>query len=762
MNKTSVTAVLLIEDNEGDARLLREMLKEEAAFDTTLTHVRSMSEAEQLLTGYSPGIILLDLGLPDVQGLEAVRRAQDAAPTVPLVVITGMYDESLAAQALQEGAQDYLIKGQIETRALIRALRYAIERKLLEEALVAEKEQLRRSESRYRLIFDSASDGILLLDSENRVTRVNRKLVDMTGFSEEESLGAPLTLFFTEGEADLSPLKALAPRDELRRDLKIRNRDGSTFRAEINSTRLDDESTLCIIRDVEANREANEKLRRSEERYRGLFENAPDIIFDVGGDGLINDLNPAFELLTGWKASQFIGLPFDGLIAAESKELAAATFAKRPELGDMNFRNYKILKADGSTMDVQVHSRVEKEDGKPFRVFGWGRDVTELVRAQAESHDLLGRLEQQRRVDSLGKIATQIAHEFNNLLMGISTAVERIEIEKGDKGFLSRPIAVLNQAVQRGKTITREILRFSRTVKPALSSFDLEMWIEGLRARLTDVCGPGIEIQLVAAETPLMVSADPAQLEQVFVNLAGNARDAMNGSGRVAITLSRLTLEAGDDFVQIVFSDTGPGISAENLTQVFNPMFTTKVHGTGLGLAIIHQIVVAHEGWIEVASTPGEGTRFTFALPAAGVSIAPAKVTVHRRTDTSLSNARLLIVDDEVSVAEGLGEILTMDGYECRLLYTAAGTIEAIDSFVPDLLVLDVGLPDMSGLDLYRMIHARWPEQRVIFSSGHMAEETQISGNRNLVRFMTKPYSIESLEETIEEMLGAAPASGSN
>jgi len=189
MSKTSIHTVLLIEDNSGDARLLREMFREQGSHTTELTHVGSMSEAEKHLAERQVDVILLDLGLPDAEGLGAVRRARGAAPRVPLVVLTGLDDESLAAQALQEGAQDYLIKGQIETRGLLRALRYAIERQIMEEALFVEKE-------RAQVTLNSIGDAVICTDISGNVTFLNVVAEKMTGWLWQEAASRPVAEVF--------------------------------------------------------------------------------------------------------------------------------------------------------------------------------------------------------------------------------------------------------------------------------------------------------------------------------------------------------------------------------------------------------------------------------------------------------------------------------------------------------------------------------------------------------------------------------------
>ena len=174
MSKKSIKTLLLVEDNPGDARLLRELFKEQGSHDTELTHVKSMKEAEGYLAEHAVDIILLDLGLPDAQGLEAVLRTHAAAPRVPLVVLTGLDDESLAAQALKAGAQDYLVKNQIETRGLLRALRYSVERKIMDEALFGEKE-------RAQVTLNSIGDAVVCTDIAGNITFLNLVAEKMTG-----------------------------------------------------------------------------------------------------------------------------------------------------------------------------------------------------------------------------------------------------------------------------------------------------------------------------------------------------------------------------------------------------------------------------------------------------------------------------------------------------------------------------------------------------------------------------------------------------
>jgi DNA-binding response OmpR family regulator len=211
MNRKSIKILLLVEDNPGDARMLREMLNEQNSQHTELTHVEYMREAEKHLAGHVVDLILLDLGLPDAHGLAAVRRALSVAPRIPLVVLTGMDDEMLASQALQEGAQDYLIKGQIDARGLMRSLRYAIERKAMEEALFVEKE-------RAQVTLNCIGDAVACTDSLGKVTFLNLVAEKMTGWSLQEAAGLPLGEVFrvldaASREASHNPMETAVEQD---------------------------------------------------------------------------------------------------------------------------------------------------------------------------------------------------------------------------------------------------------------------------------------------------------------------------------------------------------------------------------------------------------------------------------------------------------------------------------------------------------------------------------------------------------------------
>ena len=316
MNAQPVRKFLVVEDNEGDARLLREMFREGGSNSRDVTRVSRMSEAEVHLAGHSVDVILLDLGLPDADGLGAVRRVRAAAPHVPLVVLTGMDDESLATRALQEGAQDYLVKGQIESRGLMRALRYSVERKAMEEALFAEKE-------RALVTLNGIGDAVISTDVSGNVRFLNLVAERITGWSSQEASGRPMAEVLQILDAVTreripktmgmtpSPERRVRPRSDgtlIRRDgteiaiedsiAPIRNRDGETIGA------------VIVFRDVGDRRRAEKEMRKSEERFRRLFDaNTIGIaITDLSGRTL--EANDAYLDMLGYTREEVLAGQF--------------------------------------------------------------------------------------------------------------------------------------------------------------------------------------------------------------------------------------------------------------------------------------------------------------------------------------------------------------------------------------------------------------------------------------------------------------------
>ncbi|MGZ8853736.1 MAG: ATP-binding response regulator, partial [Thermoanaerobaculia bacterium] len=343
-------------------------------------------------------------------------------------------------------------------------------------------------------------------------------------------------------------------------------------------------------------------------------------------------------------------------------------------------------------------------------------------------------------------LATSVAHEFNNVLMSIMPFAELLQRKLPGDERVTTATGHIIQAVRRGREISTEVLRFARPVKPALESIAVAGWMDEFGARVEALLGSMFEVErrvLLNGGRDLVITADRTLLEQVALNVIHNSSEAMPSGGKITIEAKR-SRESGT--IEIAIRDTGTGIPASALDHVFEPMFTTKRGGSGLGLSIAHQAMKQQDGAINVRSNVGEGSTFTLTFresePAA--DSAPEPDEERRR--------RILIVEDDEAVGEGLSLLLGDEGYDVRLVGNGLDSGNAIAEFKPDLVLLDMNLPDMSGLDVYDQIRSTSPKLPVIFSTGHVDARAFEDILRRQVPSIMKPYDVRELMAVIASL----------
>jgi CheY-like chemotaxis protein len=339
------------------------------------------------------------------------------------------------------------------------------------------------------------------------------------------------------------------------------------------------------------------------------------------------------------------------------------------------------------------------------------------------------------------------------ILLPIAEAIRR---RAAGDSTLQRFTDIIVASVKRGKRITTDILRFGQPAHVVPRSVAVKELIQQVAEEIRPVLGAKIKLEISIADATLHMRADPAQLSQVLINLALNARDAMEANGGTLTFEARHAQDGeiphAENFVQIAVRDTGSGIPNEDLPYIFEPLFTTKQRGTGLGLSVVFQIVAAHEGHISVDSEPGVGTTFQLFVPAME---APRKSEVPPAGERRrLQSARVLLVEDEEAVADGLRWALEAAGVVVRTVGTAAAVMPALAEFKPDLMVLDLSLPDGDGRAVYERASATSPIP-VIFTSGHASEGSITQLSRHRTAFLMKPYPTDELLDTIDRLLAA-------
>jgi PAS domain S-box-containing protein len=509
------------------------------------------------------------------------------------------------------------------------------------------------------------------------------------------------------------------------------------------------QSMANVLAEAIENERSRAALVASEERYRSVVEGASEIIFTIDADGTIVSLNRAFETVTGWKPDELLGKPFGVLFDAEDYERLLGIFDGMFHRPAPNHYETKIRGKNGTLLlDVDSFPRIE--NGKMVALYGFARDITETRRAERERSSLALKLEQANRLSSLGRLAATVAHEFNNVLMGV---VPFVEVIRRKPERVEAALDQISRSITRGKRITEDILRFTQPAEPVRVELELAPWLEQLTGEAESLLANGHDLRLELGHPPPRVIADPHQMHQILMNLILNARDAMPDGGTLTI---RAVRKQAERLAHISVKDTGCGMDAETLRQVFEPLFTTKKSGTGLGLAVAHQMVHRHGGEIFAESSPGKGTTFHILLPLAAedAGVEPPLPPDARPASPPRTARKVLLVEDDEAVACGLEALLALEGLEVEVAPTGERAIELLQHEQPDVVILDVGLPDIDGATVYARIAEVHPELPVVFSTGHAdrARLDQLGAGRT-VSYLLKPYDAESLMETLESML---------
>jgi two-component system, cell cycle sensor histidine kinase and response regulator CckA len=762
----AIRTLLVIEDNPGDARLLREMLVEDGKPSTNVVHVETIRDAEAHLAANAVDVILLDLGLPDAQGLEAVRRAHAAAPHVPLVILTGLDDESLAVNALQIGAQDYLVKGQIETRGLSRALRYAVERNLLDGALFAERE-------RAQVTLDSIGDAVASTDLAGDVTFLNAVGQALTGWTLEEARGQPIAEVLNLHDATTRQPAAIGESQtgplDLPGDAILFRRDGGEIAIEGSRAPIHDRDgrsvgAVIVVRDVTERRGAEQAMWQSQLRFRRLFD-AHTIgiaIADLAGRTL--EVNNAYVAMLGYSRSELLarGQGWNDLTPPEYHDRSENALAELLATGVAEPFEKEYIRADGTRIPVLVG--VAMLDASESTCIMYIVDLS--ARRLLED-----RLRHAQKMEAIGQLAGGVAHDFNNLLTVILGHANLLVDELEAHEALRESAEEIREAGNRAVTMTRQLLAFSHRQVLEPKILDLNAVVATLEGLLRQMVGEDVSLLVEPLPEVALVLADAGQVEQVLMNFAVNARDAMPEGGALTIVLGTVTLAgtgsseprglAAGPYITVSVGDTGSGMTAETKEHLFEPFFTTKSpeQGTGLGLATAYGIVKQSGGDIRVASEPGEGAILTVYLPrVAGMAetvAATARIAMREPVTETL-----LLVEDDAAVRRLTKRILEARGY--RVIEAADGRealnrAAAHDGLI-DLLLTDVVLPHLGGRELARQIRVLRPETAIVYMSG-FADDTvleETGGGQAL--FILKPFTADGLADRLRDAVPPAPA----
>lgn len=504
--------------------------------------------------------------------------------------------------------------------------------------------------------------------------------------------------------------------------------------------RQPDGSVLCdgILIDVTERHRAAKQLEESEQRYRSLFDHHPDAVFMVDLEGRFKSVNPGCFELAGYLPHELLDQSFERFVVPD--DLPTALWRFRAALNGVAQRyQVAIIHKNGRRVDIDATNIPVVIGGRVTAVFG-------IVRDQTAQRLLEAQLRQSQKMEAIGQLAGGVAHDFNNILAAISGYAELLQADFADGDGRRDDVEEILKGTRRAASLTRQLLAFSRKQVMQPETFDVNEVVADMSTMLTPLLGATLRLELKPAPEPALVRADRTQFEQVLLNLAVNARDAMPSGGTVTLAVRHEESgPGGEPSVVLAVSDTGSGMPPEVEARVFEPFFTTKPlgEGTGLGLSMVHGIVQQSGGTISVASQPGAGATFTVSLPrvTSVPDAEPGDLTPVQRGRP----ATVLVAEDEDAVRTITGRILERAGYRVLLAKNGVDALRVLDAHQGDvdLLLSDVAMPEMGGPELARQVAVRRPELPVLLMSGYA--EGRLNANDSATYFLPKPFTVESL-----------------
>jgi PAS domain S-box-containing protein len=629
-------------------------------------------------------------------------------------------------------------------------------------------DELSTSELRYRRLFESAHDGILIVDPETRqIVDVNPFLSEFLGYTHEEFIGKELFEIglLKDEAASHAAFRELRTNGYIRYDnLPLETKGGRRVDVEFVSNLYqegDQQIIQCNIRDISVRKLAEGALRQSEERFKLVARVVSDVIWDW--DLVTNKLwwSDGFMTTFGYAASEIEpGIEsFENRVHADDLRRVIDGIRDSIDTGEKSWRaEYRFLRKDGSYAVVQDSGYILRDaTGKGIRMVGGMRDLTEKKRMEAQHL-------RAQRMESIGTLAGGIAHDLNNVLAPIMMSIELLKLDSTNAPDRSTILDTIHISCSRGAELVRQVLSFARGLDGQRISIRLRHLVSELQGIIGHTFPSSIKIVTQMPYDLWPILGDPTQLHQVLLNLAVNARDAMPQGGTLTITLSNITVAAhatngrpepsSGRYVLLQVSDTGLGIPPEIREHIFEPFFTTKEvgKGTGFGLATVHTIIKSHGGFVNVESEIGRGSTFNIFLPAD-----PAQRTVVTKPPFPVElphgrNELVLVVDDEYSIRDITQRTLESFGYR---VITANNGAEAVDLYTKQaqeisLVLTDMMMPVMDGAATVTALVKTDPLVKIIVVSGlEIAKATRA----RVQDFLPKPYTALSLLRMVRDVL---------
>jgi len=753
---------LILEDDPQDAELMAAILTR-AGYSLSSEVIDSPAQFQQQLAQADYDVILADYNLRTWTAMDALEILVKSGKDIPFLVVTGTLGDEAAVECIKHGAADYVLKHRLARLPV--AVSHALEEKAHREEAARAAEQIRRAKREWELTFDAVPDPVVLLDDQCRIMRANCAAAALVGAEPAQLVGKycyEVLHGVTQPRPDCPHQRLLQTGKEEHGDMP-EPRLGKIFAA--TATPVRDASGVLrgcvrVLRDITERKRVEEALRASEERYRTLFQGAAEgiLVADIETKKF-RYANPAVCRMLGYTEEELGQMGLSDIHPPRDLEWVVAEFMAQARGEKTVVSAVPCLRKDGTTIYADITTAPVVIDGKDYNV-GFFNDVTERKQLQEQ-------LREAQKMEAVGRLAGGIAHDFNNLLTIINGYGQLVLDRLGSRDPLRGQVEEIKKAGERATALTRQLLAFSRRQVLAPQVLDLNEVVANIDKMLRRLIGEDIDLVTVLGANLGRVKADPGQIEQVILNLAVNARDAMPHGGKLTLETANAELDAGyaqghfavqpGQYVRLAVSDTGHGMDAETQSHIFEPFFTTKEQGkgTGLGLAMVYGIVKQSGGHIWVYSETGLGTTFKIYLPQVSEAVAVPEtrtplIAPGRGTET------ILLVEDEVAVRLLARGVLESHGYKVLEARHGEDALLICEQYKGPihLLLTDVVMPQMNGPELAEHLAPFHREMKVLYMSGYTDNATVHHGVLNSgTAFLQKPFIPEALARKVREVL---------
>jgi PAS domain S-box-containing protein len=657
---------------------------------------------------------------------------------------------------------------------------------------------LLESEKRYRTITENVNDIVWIINLDMQITYVSPSNEALTGFTPAELMRHPLQHFLAPDsyayasrivaeELDLEHSGlSLDPNRSRTLEIEILSKKGENIWVEVSATFNRDANgkateILAVGRNITQRRMMEEALADSERRYRMIVENMNEIIWTLGPNLQFIYVSPSSLRMTGYSPEETRQTPLTRLLSPDSYALATQRLADELalEASGKPFDPHRAIVLEieaihknGDSLWLEISGTFNRDQsGRIKEIVVVGKNITERKKAEAEKRHLEQQLNQAQKMETIGRLAGGVAHDFNNMLSVILGYVDLAKLRLAKQHPVLQDIAEIERAAIRSRDITTQLLAFSRKqiIEPRI--VDLNEMVIHTQKALTRLIGEDIDLKVKFGRNLWPIKFDPSQIEQILINLAVNARDAMPNGGKLTIETFNTVIDplycenhigvVPGDYIQLNVSDTGIGMDEDTLQHIFEPFFTTKEagKGTGLGLATVYGIVRQNEGFIHVYSEPGFGSTFSIYLPRTTETAEEKNPSEEEPVFAGQGN--ILLVEDDPMVLKIAQNMLESMGFTVTAVKEPAEVIAIYEtperSF--DLVITDVIMPSMSGKDLKNKLQTIRPEGKFLFMSGYTADVIAHHGVLEKgVHFLQKPFTLKSLAGKVAEALSTKPA----